>query len=481
MSHFLQAAHPAQEGLPLFAWILLCGSILCGSIGTMAQTAHSGPGHSPMPKPDRAALQQALQAYDQGDAKRAEPLLRDLATRYPENYEASEALGSLYAEANDLPRALIYLRRACAVAPRQALAHANLGAAYLKLSQPAEAIQELEAAAKLDPANGPTQENLGQALMLAKRPKEAARAFASASTLAPDNADLKYNVALALLESGSPKEAGALLDALPSAAITPEIHSLAGDADERAGDFARALANYEAAAKANPSDANLYAVVAELLRHWNWDEAITVADYGSQIYPASEHFPMAAGIAQYARSDYPAAIGIFSNILRHSPDNEFAADILGRSCGALADGENSGCAVIADFAQRHPGNAVMTTYAAVAILHAPQREQNLDKAAALLTTAIADDPKYAEAYLRMGVLEQMRQHWAASAPYLEEAVELTPTAPEPHYRLSRAYAHMGRSEDAQAQIALHKTYSQKAKDSIDSKLQEVMRFILNPS
>ena len=40
---------------------------------------------------------------------------------------------------------------------------------------------------------------------------------------------------------------------------------------------------------------------------------------------------------------------------------------------------------------------------------------------------------------------------------------------------------MGRTEDAQAQIALHKTYSQHAKDSLDARLQEVMRFILNPS
>jgi tetratricopeptide (TPR) repeat protein len=472
MSHFLQAAYLPQKALPLLARILLCG--------TMAAVAQA-PTSSLMSKPDRTVLQQALQAYDQGDTQKAEPLLRNLATRYPKNYEANEALGSLYAETSDLPQALVYLHRACTVAPRQALAHANLGAVYLKLSQPDEAVQELQLAAKLDPANGPTVENLGQALLLTKHSREAAKAFAAASALAPGDPDLKYDEALALLESGSPKEAGALLDALPPAAMTPEVHSLAGDADERAGEFGKALAHFEAAAKANPSDSNLYAVVAELLRHWNWDEAIAVANYGAQTYPASEHFPMAAGIAQYARSDYPAAIGIFSNILRGSPDNALAADILGRSCGALADGENTGCAVIADFAQRHPGNAVMTTYAAVAILHAPQREQNLDKAAALLTTAIADDPKYAEAYLRMGVLEQMRQHWAASAPYLEKAVDLTPTAPEPHYRLSRAYAHMGRSADAQAQIALHKTYSQKAKDSIDAKLQEVMRFILNPS
>ena len=430
---------------------------------------------------DRASLRSALEAYDQGKIQQAEPSLHDLATRYPKNYEANEALGSLYTETNDLPHALTYLRRAAAISPREAIAHANLGALYLKMSNTPDAVSELEVAAKLNPANGATQANLGQALMLAKQPKAAAQAFATASALSPDDIDLKYNQALALYEGGSAHEAGSILDALPQAAFTPEMHSLAGDADEHAGEFTKALAHYEAAAKASPSDATLYAVVAELLRHWNWDEAIQMANYGASRYPSSERFRMASGIAHYAKSDYASSVGIFASLLQADPNNALAADLLGRSCGALADGENTGCAVVADFAQRHPGNAVMTTYAAVAILHAPEHEQNLDKAATLLKTAIADDPKYAEAYLRMGVLEQMRLHWAESAPYLEQSIALNPTAPEAHYRLSRAYAHMGRTEDAQAQIALHKTYSQHAKDSLDARLQEVMRFILNPS
>jgi len=87
-------------------------------------------GSASMSIADRNALQAALDAYDQGQAARAEPVLRDLATRYPKNYEANEALGGIYAESNDLVRALPYLQQACAIAPQQALAHANLGAAY---------------------------------------------------------------------------------------------------------------------------------------------------------------------------------------------------------------------------------------------------------------------------------------------------------------------------------------------------------------
>jgi tetratricopeptide (TPR) repeat protein len=461
----------------LAAGVCLVSTALGQTPGTRAKT----PGTLAMSQPDRVALRDALEAYDQGKAQMAEPVLRTLAVRYPKNYEANEALGSLYTEADNLPQALLYLSRAAAIAPGQALAHANLGALYLKMTRSEEAVRELEMAAKLDPRNGSTQANLGQALMLRKQPKMAVRAFAAASAASPDNADYRYDEALALYESGSPREAAAILEAIPESSMTPEWHSLAGDVEERCGEFAKALKHFQSAASASPSDENLYALIVELLRHWNWNEVVQVADFGSARYPASSHFRTAAGIAHYAKGDYTAAVATFSKLLQQDPENAMAADLLGRSCGALGDGENAGCAVITDFAGRHPGNAVMTTYAAIAILHASQANQNLDKAADLLKAAIAADPKYAEAYLRMGVLEQMRMHWAESTPYLERCVVLNPSGAEAHYRLSRAYAHLGRSDDAQAQIALHQRYSKQSKDSLDSRMQEVMRFILSPT
>ena len=434
-----------------------------------------------MSSADRNALRLALVAYEQGKLTEAEPVLLNLTKRYPKSYEPNEALGSLYAELGDAARALPYLQRACSAAPKEALAHANLGAAYLKLNRNREAVDELQSAARVDPRNGATQSNLGQALMLTNQPAKAAKAFLAASEFDPANRDLRYNWALALYDAGDAAQSSIVLAAIPDQAMTDQAESLAGDVDEKLGNFKPAVLHYQAAAKMNPSDANLYTLTLELLRHWNWEETIQVADFGTSRFPASDHFRTAAGIAYYAKGDYAAAVGVFSKLLQRDTENAMTADLLGRSCGALGDGVNAGCAVVGDFAQKHPGNAVMTTYAAIAILHAPQADQNLDKAASLLKEAIAADPKYPEAYLRMGVLEQTRLHWAESTPYLEQCVMLNPTGAEGHYRLSRAYAHLGRSQDAQAQIALHQRYSKQSKDSLDSRMQEVMRFILSPS
>ena len=431
---------------------------------------------------DRQILRKALDAYDTGDSAAAQPLLSNLNRRYPNSFEAAEALGSLYAEGNDLTRAVPLLEHAVALAPGQPLAVANLGAAYLKLSRVDEAVRELKRAVALDPRNAGSENNLGQALMLSHQPGAAAKAFKAALSSAPADEQIRYNLALALYNSGSAAEAATVLDAISAGTTTDQVNSLAGDANEKAGRFAEALTRFEAAAHQNPSEANLYALTVELMRHWNWAEAIKVADSSAKLHPESgTRFRLASGIAYYGKGDYKEAVDMFSALLHDDPENATIADLLGHSCGALSDGENNGCKAVYDFAQRHPGNAVMTTYAAIALLHAPGDKENLDKAEALLTNALDRNPNYGEAWLRMGMLQQVELKWAESAKSLEHAVALNAESPEAHYRLSRAYAHLGRREDAQTQSALYQSCSEKAKASLNKRLQEVMQFVLTPS
>ena len=271
-----------------------------------------------------------------------------------------------------------------------------------------------------------------------------------------------------------------MLERIPPNERTEQVHTLAADAAERAGNFQQALSHFQSAAQINPSDTNLYAVVIELLRHWNWAEAVRVSTFAEQRYPASSHFRLAEGIALYADSQYGPAVNAFSSLLKADPDNAAVADLLGRTCTLLPEGENAGCAAMYDYAERHPGNAVTTTYAAVAILHGPGGPANLQRAQTLLDTAIKAQPNYAEAYLQLGVLEQSRQNWQASATALERSVALHPSSPEAHYRLSRAYAHLGRRDEAAEQVAVSQSYAQKAKDSLNARMQEVMKFVLDP-
>lgn len=432
----------------------------------------------PLAETDKATLKRALDAYDQGDLKVSEPLLLDLASRYPQNYEASEALGSLYAETERSNAALPYLRRACLIAPHEALAHANLGAAYLKLNKPAEAVAELHLALKSDPQNAATQSTLGQALMLEAQPAEAAKAFSTASSLEPADSTTRYNLALALFESGSAEQASTNLEAILPSKATDQTEALAGDIAEKLGDFEHAILHYQAAAKMNASDTNLYALTLELMRHWTWDQAVTMADFGASRFPASTHFEVAKGISEYGGSHYSEAVVTFSDLLQKDPDNVLYADLLGRSCSAIAEDASAQCNGLSEFAHRHPGNAQAATFAAVSLLHRPSAEQDKPEVKRLLDQAIAANPQLPEAHFQLAVLDQSQQQWQESVAPLQRAIELRPTYPEAHYRLSRAYAHLGKKDEAQQEIALQQKYTQQAKDTVNAHLREVVTFLV---
>ena len=435
---------------------------------------------------DLEILHAALDAYDRGDTEHAEPPLRHLTAIYPDSYLAAEALGGLYVEANRLAEALPLLERAARLAPQDSLAHANLGAAFTALNRSHDAARELHQAADLTPSGArgyaAAQASLARALLLDQQPTDAAQAFENAAAPpATEDPDLLYNWSLALLRAGSPAKAAEVLGRIPAADRTEETLTLSADISERLGHFQQALTSLQTVARENPSDANLYALILELLRHWTWDTAIEVAHFGAARYPASTHFRIAEGIAHYAASDYKSAIPLFAEVLTEQPENNSVADLLGRSCSLVAEGEELGCRGVYAYAMAHPGNAVMTTYAAAAILHQPQATQNLPEVQKLLSSALAASPHYAPAWFQLGVLHGIQLDWAQSASDLEHAVALEPMLPEAHYRLSRAYAHLGRPDAAQAQLALQRTYAAKAKTTLDARLQDVVIFLVQPA
>ncbi len=432
----------------------------------------------PLSAAAEAELKTALDLYDQGDLAGAEPRLIELTRRYPSSFEAAEALGSLYLERNDLEHALGSLRHASALAPSEPIAQANLGAAYLKAGRMREAIAELRLAARSDPKNASTESNLGQALMAAREPAAAIPAFTIASQLNPTNAALRYNLALALFQTGALEAASSALKAIPREAASADVDSLAGDIAERRGDFREAIVYLQSAAQKDPSDANLYALTLELLRHWTWDEALKIASFAVARYPASTHFVVAEGIARYGAAQYPEAAKIFSGLLAAAPDQALYADLLGRSCSQLAEDTSADCKGLLAFAQRHPANATASTYAATSLLHRPAAEQEPAVAATLLKQAIAADPNLPEAYFQLAVLDQIQLQWKESATLLEKAIDLRPAYPEAHYRLSRAYVHLGMKAEAEQQIALQQKFMQQEKDNMNAHLQEVVTFLL---
>lgn len=455
---------------------LLLPACFMVSIAHSQQASHSV-SHA-MTATDKAALAHALDAEDQGHGEQAEPVLRELAERYPDNFGANEALGLLYAEQENFTAALPLLEKAAGLSRSSATAQANLGAAYLKLNRNEDAARTLKRAAALDPQNAQTQSNLGLALMQIKQPAQAAAAFSIAAKKNPANADLLYNWALALFDAGQFAKAGEVMTTAPNLSSSAQSQSLLGDIEEKQGHYQPAVQHMQVAASLNPSEANIYALGLEFLRHWTFDPAIKIFDSGIARYPDSTRLRMGLGIARYANNDFSGAAPVFAQLLVHDPDNDFYAGLLGHSCSLIPD-ESPGCDALENFAKRHPKNASASTYAAASILHRPSSQENLDLARTLLDRAIAADPKSYEAYYQIGILDQQQSRWQESVEPLEKAIALKPDFSKAHYRLGLAYSHTDQHEKAQEQIALQQKFSQQEKDDLNAKFKEVTTFLVN--
>lgn len=378
-----------------------------------------------MSSADATAFRQALATIDAGESQKAEPLLRRLVERYPGNDQVNEALGLIYAEGGEIGRAIPLLQRACSDAPQSALDHVNLGSAYLKIGKAQEAAAELKVSVKIEPQSARALSELGQASMLLHQPEEAAQAFARAAAIQPHNADLLYNWAVALTDSGQTRPAVEVLDKTPADEMSDEAESLAGDLEEKLGNSLAAVHHYQTAAEKNPSEANLYALCVEYLRHWTWDEARRTAGFANNKYPDSNRLKLALGVALFGDKQFPEAAKVFAGLLQQDPNNNMYADMLGRTCGEFAAGDLE-CKRLLGFAKTHPENARAAYYAAQQILEGPHSPADIDEAGSLLRRATAADPKMADAWYETGMLDAERQHWPDSVGALQKAIALRP-------------------------------------------------------
>jgi tetratricopeptide (TPR) repeat protein len=422
-------------------------------------------------------LKSASADEDAGNTQRAESVLSDLVKRHPGNFDVLETLGLLYADRGAFTSARPFLEQAAKSAPSSGLAYANLGALYVKMDRKVEAVRTLQRAATLDPKNTQTQTNLGLALMQIDQPGQAAKAFESAAEVNPQDSDLLYNWSVALLGDGNLSKAADVLSRATNSKSSAPMQALLGDISERQGQFKDAVEHYQAAVNLDPSEANIYVLGLEFDRHWTFEPALKIFDYGLKLYPGNAQLLAGQGITDYASNNYAGAAQIFARLLSQDTDNQLYADILGRSCSLVSD-PIDGCGSLISFAQKHPKNAAAATYAAASILQGPAEAANLQLAQTLLNLAIAADPNLPDAYFQLGLLEQQQGRWQDSAATLEKCVAMKPTLSKARYRLAIAYSRLGQKDRAKEQFALQQKYSQQEKDEVNAKLQEVTTFLI---
>lgn len=462
----------SQRRLPVW------GLVLLATFANFFTAARGFAQQTPFSSADQQSFQRAMTAMNGGDAATAAALLQELHTRYPDRFEINESLGLIHAAEHDVLGALPLFTAAAAEQPGSDAAAANLGIAYLKLGRSVDAARWLERAMRLNPANVAAGEALGQAWMQLQQPRKAAAAFREALAVDGNNPTLLYNAALAFFDAGDAASAAPLLARMPGADALPEAQSLYGDVEEKLGAYKEAGQHYVNAARLAPTEANEYVLAVEFLRHWTFQAAAEEFQVGLRQFPGSTRMRLGLGIAYFGNRNYDKAIVVFADLLTADSNNVMYADLLGRTCAVLTEGADPHCTAVVFFAQKHPQNGRIATYAATSILHQPENPTQLALAQQLLAAAIQAEPRLPETHYQRGCLLQREGKWQESVPELESAIRFKPDYSSAHYRLALAYAHTGQHKRAQEEIALQRRYSAQESKDRDERLSQLQTLLV---
>jgi tetratricopeptide (TPR) repeat protein len=173
--------------------------------------------------------------------------------RDPKNPALHVALGLLYWDRNDYPKALAAFQHAVKVGPSSAEAHNWLGVALSEKADLPGAIAALRKAVALDPKFGRAYTNLGAALAKSGDFAAAIDIFKQALVLEPNSLGARMNLGLALREQG---DLDAALDHLRHVVSADpgnaRMHYELGQTLRQTGDLTGAIARFERALELQP-------------------------------------------------------------------------------------------------------------------------------------------------------------------------------------------------------------------------------------
>ncbi|QEE30242.1 tetratricopeptide repeat protein [Terriglobus albidus] len=459
--------------------LLCCVPLTLHGQTTAKQAVH--PATCSLSPADAALARNALESYNKGDLEQAKPQLIKLAQTYPCQTELQAAAGMALADSGDNAGALPFLEHAHTQNRNDAAIAFNLGVAVMKSGNTKRAEEIFSNLVKRAPAKPDYHLALAEVQMQREEFAAAAASFEKANAAlravnAPVSLDMRIDWATALLKNGQPAKAKDLL-ADPEPLKSAPAQEILAESEEKAGNYTEAVKHFQLAAQLDPSESMIFGFGNEMLQHWSFGSAIDIFKYGVSKYPSSELLQMGLGIAYFGNHSYDLAAQPFQSVLQRSPQNATAAELLGRSCEVASSASVAGCDTLQAFADAHPENAMASLYAASSILHQATDTRDTARAESLLQHSLKADPRLADAWYELGVLQHSRNQWDESAASLEHAVELRPAFPEAHYRLSRAYARLGKGDKAQAEIALQQKYAQQTKDENNRRMQEVITFL----
>jgi tetratricopeptide (TPR) repeat protein len=250
----------------------------------------------------------------------------------------------------------------------------------------------------------------------------------SALALAPTDANLLLATAV------SEMQAGHLDDALAhakAAGETATAWAIAGDIEEKRGDYAAAASAYQAAVSLAPhQEPYRVALALELIQHQSFPSAIELLKQSAPLFPKSAKLPTLLGIANYASGFADDARASFEEAISVDPHFDSAYSCLARV--VLESSAPPGKETISLLCR---WNAVACSAVRLRVARDQDDTAAMRRAIAVLERAPAQN---AIANCELARAHEWSRQFAAARQPMEACVRLDPT-PQNHYRLGVLY------------------------------------------
>jgi tetratricopeptide (TPR) repeat protein len=306
--------------------------------------------------------------------------------------------------------------------------------------------------ARLRPDSFAANRALAQLYLRQRKVAAAIPLLESARRVNPQDYDNCYDLALAYLETGSTAKSREIATGLLARGDKAELHNLLGEIEEKEGRIEAAAAQYEIAARMDPSEKNLFDLGSYLLRHQGFQPALKVFEFGAGRHPQSAKLRVGLGIAYYSLGKYSDAVESLCEAVDLDPKDARAIEFLGKMYDVAPELSAEVSVRLARFADLHPDNAAAAFYYALSLRGrniASFAARDVGKAEALLRRAVKLDPNFAEAHCELGLLYEDEGQEAEALREFELAVKLRPDLAKVHYRLARLYSKQGRFDLAE--------------------------------
>lgn len=426
------------------------------------------------------AYQRAVADYQAGRYAQAAQRLEGLVPGSPNNFELHELLGLTYASMSEYAKARNQLTLAVQLKPDSAAGRVNLGAVLLRAGKEIEAGEQFRKALQLEPANYDANHDLGELYVKAGHLAEAQPLLAKAYQENPVAYGNGYDLAMADFLLGRLDDARQVIVNLAKNQNTGELHNLLAQINEKQGHFVDAANEYEAAARLDPTEDNLFDWGSEMLLHRTYDAAITIFQTAAARYPDSARLQIGLGLALYSRDKYDDAVKILLKAAALSPADPRCYYFLSKAYNSSPSQADEVTQAFRRYAALKPEDAQAQYYYALSLWKGRRTgasDVDVHQVETLLKKSIALNDRIPEVHLQLGDLYADQHMYEKSVPEYQRALALNPNLSDAHYRLATDYVHLGQKDKAQEQFAAYQKLRAEHLAKMDKQHSDVRQFV----